>query len=112
MKKRHGLICPILKSTQIQKKIGQVRLSLFLPLSSGTDHRLTLTPVTATSALAGTPNAGGSPWRMGVTGRGYFQCVFVIETCFAESDAAAIKHTVTRIEKTIGVVKTYLQLKA
>ena len=35
-----------------------------------------------------------------------------VEICFVESDAAAVKHTVTRIEKTIGVVKTYLQLKA
>ena len=31
---------------------------------------------------------------------------------FAESHAAAIKHTVTRVEKTMGVVKAYLQLKA
>ena len=35
-----------------------------------------------------------------------------IATCFAESHAAAVKHTVIRIEKTIGVVKAYLQLKA
>jgi hypothetical protein len=31
---------------------------------------------------------------------------------FAESHAAAIKQTVIRAEKTMGVVKTYLQLKA
>jgi hypothetical protein len=31
---------------------------------------------------------------------------------FAESHAAAIKHTVIRVEKTRGVVKAYLQLKA
>lgn len=31
---------------------------------------------------------------------------------FPESHAAAIKHTVIRVEKTIGVVKAYLQLKA
>jgi hypothetical protein len=31
---------------------------------------------------------------------------------FAESHAAAIKHTVIRVEKTMGVVKAYLQLKA
>jgi hypothetical protein len=31
---------------------------------------------------------------------------------FADSHAAAIKHTVTRVEKTMGVVKAYLQLKA
>jgi hypothetical protein len=30
---------------------------------------------------------------------------------FAESQAAAIKHTVIRVEKTIGVVKAYLQHK-
>jgi hypothetical protein len=35
-----------------------------------------------------------------------------METCFAESHAAAIKHTVIRVEKTMGVVKAYLQLKA
>jgi hypothetical protein len=34
------------------------------------------------------------------------------ELGFAESQAAAIKHTVTRIEKTIGVVKAYRKLKA
>ena len=33
-------------------------------------------------------------------------------TCFAESHAAAIKHTVIRVEKTMGMVKAYLQLKA
>jgi len=31
---------------------------------------------------------------------------------FAESHAAAVKHTVIRIEKTRGVVKAYLQLNA
>jgi hypothetical protein len=31
---------------------------------------------------------------------------------FAESHAAAVKHTVIRVEKTMGVVKAYLQLKA
>src|SRR6202045_480101 len=35
-----------------------------------------------------------------------------METCLAESHAAAIKHTVIRVEKTMGVVKAYLQLKA
>ena len=35
-----------------------------------------------------------------------------VETCFAESHAAAIKHTVIRVEKAMGVVKAYLQLKA
>ncbi len=34
------------------------------------------------------------------------------QAIFAESHAAAIKHTVTRVEKTMGVVKAYLQLKA
>jgi hypothetical protein len=33
-------------------------------------------------------------------------------TWFAESHAAAIKHTVIRAEKTMGVVKAYIQLKA
>jgi hypothetical protein len=31
---------------------------------------------------------------------------------FAESHAAAIKHTVIRVEKTMGVVKAYLHVKA
>jgi len=31
---------------------------------------------------------------------------------FAERHAAATKHTVMRVEKTMGVVKAYLQLKA
>ena len=31
---------------------------------------------------------------------------------FAESHAAAVRHTVTRVEKTMGMVKAYLQLKA
>ena len=31
---------------------------------------------------------------------------------FAESHDAAVKHTVIRVEKTMGVVKAYLQLKA
>ena len=31
---------------------------------------------------------------------------------FAESHAAAIKHTVIRVEKTMGIVKANLQLKA
>jgi len=35
-----------------------------------------------------------------------------METCFAESHAAAVKHNVIRVEKTMGVVKAYLQLKA
>jgi len=35
-----------------------------------------------------------------------------METCFAESHAAAVKHNVIMIEKTMGVVKAYLQLKA
>ena len=34
------------------------------------------------------------------------------ELGFAESHAAAIKQTVIRVEKTMGVVKAYLQLKA
>jgi hypothetical protein len=34
------------------------------------------------------------------------------QVVFAESHAAAVKHTVTRVEKTMGVVKAYLQLKA
>jgi hypothetical protein len=32
--------------------------------------------------------------------------------CLPESHAAAVKHTVIRVEKTTGVVKEYLQLKA
>ncbi len=35
-----------------------------------------------------------------------------METCFAESQAPAVKHNVIRVEKTMGVVKAYLQLKA
>jgi hypothetical protein len=35
-----------------------------------------------------------------------------VQLVFAESHAAAIKHTVIRVEKTRGVVKAYLQLKA
>jgi hypothetical protein len=35
-----------------------------------------------------------------------------VQPVFAESHAAAIKHTVTRAEKTMGVVKAYFQLKA
>src|SRR6266571_8750043 len=35
-----------------------------------------------------------------------------VQLVFAESHAAAIKHTVIRVEKTMGVVKAYLQLKA
>ena len=35
-----------------------------------------------------------------------------VQPAFAESHAAAIKHTVIRVEKTMGVVKAYLQLKA
>jgi len=35
-----------------------------------------------------------------------------METCLPESHAAAVKHTVIRVEKTMGVVKAYLQLKA
>jgi len=34
-----------------------------------------------------------------------------METCFAESHAAAVKHNVITIEKTIGMIKRYLQLK-
>ena len=33
-----------------------------------------------------------------------------VQLVFAESHAAAIKHTVIRAEKTMGVVKAYLQL--
>jgi len=35
-----------------------------------------------------------------------------VETCFAESHAAAVGHTVIRVEKAMGVVKGYVQLKA
>jgi len=35
-----------------------------------------------------------------------------IQLVFAENHAAAVKHTVTRVEKTMGMVKAYLQLKA
>ena len=35
-----------------------------------------------------------------------------LQACFGESHAAAIKHTVAIAEKTMGVVKAYLQLKA
>ena len=35
-----------------------------------------------------------------------------VQLVFAESHAAAVKNTVIRIEKTMGVVKAYLQLKA
>src|SRR5216684_6404921 len=35
-----------------------------------------------------------------------------VQAVFAGSHAAAIKHTVIRAEKTMGVVKAYLQLKA
>ena len=34
-----------------------------------------------------------------------------LETCFAESHAAAVKHNVVTIEKTIGIIKKYFQLK-
>ena len=33
-----------------------------------------------------------------------------VETCFAESHAAAVKHKVIRIEKAMGRMKRYLQL--
>jgi hypothetical protein len=35
-----------------------------------------------------------------------------VQPVFGESHAAAVKHTVIRVEKTMGVVKAYLQLKA
>ena len=35
-----------------------------------------------------------------------------VQLVFAERHAAAIKHTVIRVEKAMGVVKAYLQLKA
>src|ERR1700692_4864481 len=35
-----------------------------------------------------------------------------VQPVFADRQAAAIKHTVIRVEKTMGVVKVYLQLKA
>jgi hypothetical protein len=35
-----------------------------------------------------------------------------VQPVIAESHAAAIKHTVIRVEKTMGVAKAYLQLKA
>ena len=34
-----------------------------------------------------------------------------METCFAESHAAAVKHNVVAIEKTMGIIKKYFQLK-
>ena len=33
-----------------------------------------------------------------------------METCFAESHAAAVKHSVITIEKAMGTIKRYLQL--
>jgi hypothetical protein len=33
-----------------------------------------------------------------------------MEACFAESHAAAVKHTIITIEKTMGRIKRYLQL--
>jgi len=33
-----------------------------------------------------------------------------METCLAESHAAAVKHNVIRIEKAMGMIKRYLQL--
>jgi len=33
-----------------------------------------------------------------------------VETCFPESHAAAVKHTVITIEKAMGRIKRYLQL--
>jgi len=35
-----------------------------------------------------------------------------VQAVFGESHAAAIKHSVIRVEKTMGMVKAYLQLKA
>ena len=35
-----------------------------------------------------------------------------VQAGFGESHAAAIKHSVIKVEKTMGVVKAYLQLKA
>jgi hypothetical protein len=34
-----------------------------------------------------------------------------VETCLAESHAAAVKHTVIRLEKAMGMIKRYLQLR-
>jgi hypothetical protein len=34
-----------------------------------------------------------------------------LETCFAESHAAAVKHNVVTTEKTMGIIKKYFQLK-
>ena len=34
-----------------------------------------------------------------------------LETCFVESHAAAVKHNVVAIEKTMGITKKYFQLK-
>jgi hypothetical protein len=34
-----------------------------------------------------------------------------METCFAESHAAAVKHNVVTIEKAMGIIKKYFQLK-
>ena len=34
-----------------------------------------------------------------------------MRTCFPENHAAAVKHDVVTIEKTIGIIKKYFQLK-
>jgi len=34
-----------------------------------------------------------------------------VETCFPESHAAEVKHNVTAMEKTIGIIKKYFQAK-
>ena len=38
-------------------------------------------------------------------------CPQVLQLAFIDSHAAAIKHIVIRVEKTMGVVKAYLQFK-
>ena len=43
---------------------------------------------------------------------GHKRDVSTVERSYAESHAAAIKHMVIRLEKTIGIVKANVQLKA
>src|SRR5258707_7885144 len=40
-----------------------------------------------------------------------YDCNLGIEACFAESHAAAVKHNVTTIEKMMGIIKKYFQLR-
>src|SRR6476619_7547665 len=39
-----------------------------------------------------------------------YSCIEGVETCLAESNAAAVKHNVITSEKTIGMIKRYLKL--